>query len=414
MKRKSNMLRYWYLFLIILLPFNSFSQLNDELIIYNNEINSDSLKHNVEQLQNFGSRYAFNPNRVDVSTYLKNRLLSYGWETKIDSFYMENFEYPYNSGIINNGWQYNIVAEKRGTVKPDTFIVVGAHYDSYASFDTLTYFNNSPGADDNASSVSAILEFARLFQKYNIQPIKTIRIELYAAEELGLHGSNHAIMMSHYRYFEHIAAMLNMDMIGYKPDTVSNDSVNLVIYDNSQELTDFSEQVALNYTSLIPHKTTEHNQNSDSWCYYSWGRRAIFLEESKMNPHYHTTSDVSSALNYSYMRKIAQLGFSIAYLASTTSQYYPISTNEISLNQKPYIILNSNPVKDKIQFTIYNSNNGNTSFQLINQMGEVVKKGKLNSSKTSANQYIIPVENLNSGIYILIINSMVQKIAITK
>ena len=78
MKRKTIMLSYWYNLLVILLPFNAFSQLNEELIIYNQEINPDSLKYNVEQLQNFGSRYAFNPNRVEVSNYLKNRLEAYG------------------------------------------------------------------------------------------------------------------------------------------------------------------------------------------------------------------------------------------------------------------------------------------------------------------------------------------------
>ncbi len=414
MKRKTIMLSYWYNLLVILLPFNAFSQLNEELIIYNQEINPDSLKYNVEQLQNFGSRYAFNPNRVEVSNYLKNRLQSYGWDAKIDSFYMENFEYPYYSGIINTGWQYNVVADKIGTINPDTFFVVGSHYDCYASFDTLTYFNNSPGADDNASSVAAILEMARLFQKYNIQPIKTLRIELYAAEELGLHGSSYAIQQSHYRYNEHISAMLNMDMIGYNPDTINADSVRLVYYDNSQEFTDFCEQTALNYTSLNPIITTEMNQFSDSWSYYSWGRRAIFLQEAYLHPFYHTSNDISSTLNYNYLKKVAQLGFSITYLASTTNQYYPVSTNEISLQTTSNLKLNSNPVKDNIKFTLSNPKRENLSFQIINQMGEIVKEGKLSNHKTSTNQYQIPVQNYNQGIYFLKIENLVEKVVVVR
>ncbi|MFA6932274.1 MAG: hypothetical protein WCQ30_01415, partial [Bacteroidales bacterium] len=111
--------KYKYIvLLIILFPYVGLAQLNPELIQYKQDINPDTIKQSVEQLQNFGSRYAFNPNRVEVSNYLKNRLEQYGWEAKIDSFYMENFEYPYFSGIINTGWQYNVVADKRGRYAP--------------------------------------------------------------------------------------------------------------------------------------------------------------------------------------------------------------------------------------------------------------------------------------------------------
>lgn len=404
--------RYYYLILIILLPFNVFSQLNKELVVYSQEINADTLKNNVEELQNFGSRYAFNPNRIEIANYLKNRLQEYGWDAKLDSFYMENFEYPYHSGIINTGWQYNVVADKKGIYNPDTFFVVGAHYDSYASYDTLTYFNNSPGADDNASSVAAILEIARMFQKYNIQPIKTLRIELYAAEELGLHGSNYAIQQSHYRYNEHIAAMMNLDMIGYNPDTINADSVKLVYYDNSQEFTDFCEQATLNYTSLIPIKTTELNQFSDSWSYYSWGRKAIFLQESQMHPFYHTHNDLSTTLNYNYMKKITQLAFSIAYLASTTNQYYPISVKEITSQPQFTLQLNTNPVKDKIQFTYTSTNSPNIRFQIINQLGKIEKEGKLSNHKIFSSQYSIPIPHLKQGIYILKIENQVEKVIV--
>ena len=404
--------RYYYLILIVLLPFNVFSQLNQELVVYSQEINADSLKNNVEELQNFGSRYAFNPNRVEIANYLKNRLQEYGWDAKLDSFYMENFQYPYHSGIINTGWQYNVVADKKGIYNPDTFFVVGAHYDSYASYDTLTYFNNSPGADDNASSVAAILEIARMFQKYNIQPIKTLRIELYAAEELGLHGSNYAIQQSHYRYNEHIAAMMNLDMIGYNPDTINSDSVKLVYYDNSQEFTDFCKQTTLNYTSLIPNTTTEFQQNSDSWSYYSWGRKAIFLQESQMHPFYHTHNDLSTTLNYNYMKKITQLAFSIAYLASTTNQYYPISIKEIIFQPQFTLQLNTNPVKDKIQFTYTSTNSQDTRFQIINQMGKIEKEGKLSKHKVFSSQYSIPIPHLKQGIYLLKIENQVEKIIV--
>lgn len=75
------------------------------------QINKDSLEYNVRTLQDFGSRYAFNDNRKQIAEYLMHRLENYGFETEIDSFYLE-MEYPYNSGIINKTWQYNVVGKK--------------------------------------------------------------------------------------------------------------------------------------------------------------------------------------------------------------------------------------------------------------------------------------------------------------
>lgn len=393
---------------IIFLPFLSFAQLNQELINYTQSIHKDSLQHNVQTLQNFGSRYAFNPNRVEIAQYLKNRFEQYGLETKIDSFYIENFEYPYYSGIINNGWQYNVVAEKRGQYAPDTFFVVGAHYDSFASFDTLTYFNNSPGADDNASSVATVLEIARLFHKHNISPIKTLRLELYAAEELGLKGSSVAIERSHYRFNEHISAMMNLDMIGYKSDLTTVDYVKLIKYDNSQELTDFCETTTNNYTTLIPMETTQMNQYSDSYAYYIWGRRAIFIQEGEFHPFYHTSQDLASTLDYNYLAKIAQLAFSIAYLASTTNEYYPVSNINIKPLESQFQIL-ENPSKEKIRFAYQNQDKDKANLILTNSLGIQVLKTNLLNYKIENSTYEISTHNLQSGIYILTIETQPQK-----
>ena len=53
------------------------------------QINKDSLEYNVRTLQDFGSRYAFNDNRKQIAEYLMHRLANYGFETQIDSFYLE-------------------------------------------------------------------------------------------------------------------------------------------------------------------------------------------------------------------------------------------------------------------------------------------------------------------------------------
>src|SRR3989338_3895747 len=64
---------------------------------------------------------------------------------------------------ILNGRRYeNLIAEARGTEKPQEIVVVGAHYDSVAG---------SPGADDNASGAAVLLELSAALK--DLRPKKT-------------------------------------------------------------------------------------------------------------------------------------------------------------------------------------------------------------------------------------------------
>lgn len=77
---------------------------------------------------------------------------------------------------------HNVVAELRGTEKPDEVIVVGGHLDSWNA-------PGSQGASDNGTGSSATLEAARLLMKSGLKPKRTIRFILWGGEEQGLLGS---------------------------------------------------------------------------------------------------------------------------------------------------------------------------------------------------------------------------------
>lgn len=48
----------------------------------------------------------------------------------------------------------------------------------------------SPGADDNASGIASVTEVIRLIMENNLRPKKTVQFMAYAAEEIGLIGSD--------------------------------------------------------------------------------------------------------------------------------------------------------------------------------------------------------------------------------
>jgi hypothetical protein len=75
---------------------------------------------------------------------------------------------------------YNTVGEIRGRDKPDEFVVVGAHLDSW---------DLAQGTTDNGTGTSIVLEAARLLAHSGVQPRRTIRFVLFSGEEQGLHGS---------------------------------------------------------------------------------------------------------------------------------------------------------------------------------------------------------------------------------
>jgi carboxypeptidase Q len=75
---------------------------------------------------------------------------------------------------------YNTVGEIRGSEKPDEFVVVGAHLDSW---------DLGQGTTDNGTGSCVVLETARILAKSGVKPKRTIRFCLFTGEEEGLHGS---------------------------------------------------------------------------------------------------------------------------------------------------------------------------------------------------------------------------------
>lgn len=106
----------------------------------------------------------------------------------------------------------NVVADLVGTERPREVLVLGAHYDA---------FEGSPGADDNASGVAALLETARVLSAFPGK--RTVRMVFFTFEEVGLVGA--------FRHVERwkasnegskdpevIVGMVSLEMLGYFTD----------------------------------------------------------------------------------------------------------------------------------------------------------------------------------------------------
>ncbi len=76
--------------------------------------------------------------------------------------------------------QYNVIADIPGTEKPDEYVIIGGHIDSW---------DGAQGVVDNGTGVATTLEAARLLVRSGARPRRTIRFMLWSGEEEGLLGS---------------------------------------------------------------------------------------------------------------------------------------------------------------------------------------------------------------------------------
>ena len=105
----------------------------------------------------------------------------------------------------------NFVGVVRGTVSPDRYIVVTAHYDHVGFGRAVNGDSLYNGADDNASGTSALLALARWFRQN--PPRSSIIFAALDAEETGLRGAREFVANPPVPK-DAIVLNVNMDMVG--------------------------------------------------------------------------------------------------------------------------------------------------------------------------------------------------------
>jgi len=108
----------------------------------------------------------------------------------------------------------NVLAWLPGT-DTSRVIVIGGHYDScICNVDRFDATSDAPGADDDGSGTSAVVELARVFsQRYPHGLNATIIFALYSGEEMGLLGSTHLAQRLHDAKYTVAMAVTN-DIVG--------------------------------------------------------------------------------------------------------------------------------------------------------------------------------------------------------
>jgi len=185
--------------------------------------------------------------------------------------------------FLNNHQTQNVVGYVKGSKYPDKYFVFTAHYDHLGMMGNYTYY---PGANDNASGSSMILDLARHYSLPENSPEYSVVFILFSGEEVGLYGSKYFVDNPLFP-LEDIKLDVNLDMVGSGSDGIT--VVNGTLYDTLMQ-----KMQAINTKNqfLKEIKLRGESCNSDHCPFYQKGVQSIFIyTRGKELVEYHTIAD---------------------------------------------------------------------------------------------------------------------------
>ncbi|MGB5875049.1 MAG: M28 family peptidase, partial [Bacteroidota bacterium] len=271
----------------------------------------------------------------------------------------------------------NIVATIPGVVTPEKECVVVGHYDSISDDPWV----RAPGADDNASGTSAVMELARICREYEFE--STIRFVALAAEEGSGAGSDHDATTAKTQGRD-ILGVVNGDMIAFQ-GTADPTRIVLSSYPELNALVDsaalYNQRYDIGGTLLL---AADPYGASDHVSYTLAGYEAIMVIEATVdeifsgsNPYWHTQSDTWDKLNPGLLRRSAQLMLAtIAELARPVRQITGVADHPSSTIPQSYALSQNYPnpfnPTTTIEFALPQA--GYVTLKVHNVLGEEVAR----------------------------------------
>jgi hypothetical protein len=202
--------------------------------------------------------------------------------------------------------------------------------------------NLKPGADDDASGCSALLEMAEAFQSLPKKPLRSVMFLWVSGEEVGLFGSE-AYVNNPLIPLDKTVADLNIDMIGRvrnEADTLKDRPVSapnevfVITDDQSKELVAIANETAKKYNLRLDYSQSGKNHprqlfsRSDHFNFVKKDIPILFFTTGE-HADYHTERDVVEKINFTNLQLITrtmyEIGFQVANRKARISVDNPFS-----------------------------------------------------------------------------------------
>src|ERR1700756_91033 len=277
----------------------------------NVSVNGKILKPGVDFIvspESIGLKGKFNVEKKDSVTYIGNyetplvlslkRKLTFSVSSEIERYCaiellnnnnfnsIKTVDINIENKLLNKYICKNICAFVNGKdEKNDTVIMLTAHYDHLGMMGSKTYF---PGANDNASGVSMLLNLVKYYTQHPPK-YKTVFV-FFAGEEAGLLGSKY---FTEHPVFElsKIKFLINLDLLGTGDEgiTVVNATEFKPQFETLKKI-----NTEKNYVALVKPRGKAHN--SDHYWFTEKGVPSFFVYTLGGIKAYHDVYDIPKTL----------------------------------------------------------------------------------------------------------------------
>ncbi len=202
---------------------------------------------------------------------------------------------------------FNTIAEIKGSEKPDEYVILSAHFDSW---------DGGTGATDNGTGTLTMMEAMRILKKILPNPKRTILVGHWGSEEQGLNGSR-AFVEDHPEIVNNMQALFNQDNGTGRVTNISGQGF-LHSYEYiSRWLSRVPGDIRQHITTSFP--GAPGGGGSDFASFLAVGAPAFSLSSlgwSYGNYTWHTNRDTYDKIVFDDVRNNAILTAIMAYMAS--------------------------------------------------------------------------------------------------
>jgi hypothetical protein len=259
-----------------------YASIEDEVRAVTEEVSVSRIYAQAAQLHAFDSKFFTEPGNALAIAYLTEALESMGYEVE-----QQWFE-PRADGVRSA----NLIATLTGTASPELVYVVSSHFDSVLG---------SPGADDNSSGTTALLEAARVLRNHPRRA--TIQFAFLTAEEAGLRGAREFVRLAQAEG-KRIVGVLNNDMVGWAGTPRLDDTVR---YSNDA-IRDIQHAAAILFSELITYDARYYLGTDAGVFYEAYGDIAGGIGSYPVlgNPNYHQPTDRLDTVNHRLVAEVSR------------------------------------------------------------------------------------------------------------
>ena len=220
---------------------------------------------------------------------------------------------------------FNTIAEIKGGEKPDEYVILSAHFDSW---------DGGTGATDNGTGTLTMMEAMRILKMVYPHPKRTILVGHWGSEEEGLNGSR-AFVEDHPEIVQHIQVVFNQDNGTGRVENLQGQGF-LNSYDYLQRwLTKIPSYIRDSIKTTFP--GTPGGGGSDYASFVAMGAPAFSL--SSLNWSYgiytwHTNRDTYDKIVFDDLQNNAILVAALAYMASEDPESTSREKSVLPVNAK--------------------------------------------------------------------------------